>query len=109
MALPVISDIERDAAIQRFEYSFETFWKAARHYLLTAEGLQAGSPKQVMRGLHQVGILSEDETVEALNMVDDRNLTVHTYDEGKALEIFERIRKYSLLMRDVLGRLEVKS
>ena len=49
------TDIERDAAIQRFEYTFETVWKAARHYLREEEGIDAASPKSVIRSCREKG------------------------------------------------------
>ena len=42
------SKIERDAAIQRFEYSFEATWKAAQRFLSVVEGVEAGSPKSAI-------------------------------------------------------------
>lgn len=109
LELPAPSAVERDAAIQRFEYTFEAFWKAARRYLLEIEGLEAGSPKQVMRGLNQSGIADDTETIQGLDMVDDRNLTVHTYDESTANEVFQRIRLYAPLMRTILERMEERA
>ncbi|SDM70837.1 Nucleotidyltransferase substrate binding protein like [Geoalkalibacter ferrihydriticus] len=37
-----VDDIVRDAAIQRFEYTFEAVWKAAQLYLREKEGLDRG-------------------------------------------------------------------
>jgi len=37
------SPVERDAAIQRFEYTCEAVWKAAQRYLLEVEGISAGN------------------------------------------------------------------
>lgn len=39
-------DVVRDAAIQRFEYTFEAVWKAAQRFLLDVEGIQVASPKR---------------------------------------------------------------
>ncbi len=41
----ILSMIERDAAIQRFEYTFETAWKAAQLFLAEVEGVSANSLK----------------------------------------------------------------
>ena len=41
--------IERDAAIQRFEYSTEACWKAAQSALAIEFGLELASPKSVIR------------------------------------------------------------
>jgi len=43
------SSIERDAAIQRFEFTFEAVWKAVKSVLFEREGIDVGSPKAVIR------------------------------------------------------------
>jgi nucleotidyltransferase substrate binding protein (TIGR01987 family) len=99
----VVDDVVRDAAIQRFEYTFEALWKAAQLQLRVHEGLEQGSPKGVVRSCLQVGILTEDQARKALEMVDDRNLTVHTYNEKLAQLIFSRLCDYAELMNDWLA------
>lgn len=90
--------IVRDAAIQRFEYSFETTWKAAQRTLREADGLDHGSPTAVVRACHGLGLLDEPDSRLALRMVQDRNLTVHTYNEPLAEVIFGRLPDYSSLL-----------
>ncbi|PLR82978.1 nucleotidyltransferase [Bacillus canaveralius] len=102
------SSIERDAAIQRFEFSFEACWKAGKQFLYDIEGLDIGSPKGVMRSFHEVGTFSEEETILSLKMVDDRNLTVHTYNEELSIEIFGKLPKYYSLMRNWIDQLNSK-
>jgi len=99
------SKIVRDAAIQRFEYSFEAAWKAAQAVLLDRYGVQAGSPKPVIRACFENRLLSEDETRTALAMVDHRNLTSHTYNETLADEIYAALPAYRQVMRGWLERL----
>ncbi len=91
--------IERDAAIQRFEYTFEAYWKAAQRYLLVVEGIDSGSPKDVIRQCRAVGILSDKLAVRGLEMVDDRNLTVHTYNESLAQLVLSRIPTHTKALR----------
>jgi nucleotidyltransferase substrate binding protein (TIGR01987 family) len=83
--------IERDAAIQRFEYSFEATWMSAQRFLTVVEGVEAGSPKSAIRAYHEAGLLSAAQAEQALAMADDRNLTAHTYNEGLAETIFKRL------------------
>lgn len=94
-----LSDLERDAAIQRFEYSFEAVWKAAQLFLREIEGLEVGSPKAAARSSFQAQLLDERQTRQALAMVDDRNLTVHTYNEPLAREIATRLPQHASLLR----------
>ncbi len=90
--------IIRDAAIQRFEYTLEAVWKVAQLYLREREGLDIASPKGVIRACLAVGLLTPEEGRLALKMVDDRNLTVHTYNETLAEAIFSRLAQHAMLM-----------
>ena len=83
LRLPV-SVIVRDAAIQRFEYSFESAWKLLRVYLEVHEGIVCNSPKGCFREALQAALLSRAEIEVCLIMTDDRNLTSHTYLEALA-------------------------
>lgn len=103
---PRVTVIQRDAAIQRFEYSFEAVWKAVRAYLFDVEGIDAASPKRVLRESRNVGLLSDEQTALGLQMVDDRNLTSHTYHEGLAQRIYERLEAYAELMQNWLYSLQ---
>ncbi len=104
--VPVLT---RDAAIQRFEFTFEAIWKAAKLYLKEIEGIEVGSPKGVLRSFREVGILSEEETSLGLEMVDDRNLTSHTYNEGLAVSIYVRLDQYAKLLGCWLERMKKQS
>lgn len=95
------SIIVRDATIQRFKYSFEIFWKFVKEYLRVNEGIICDSPKSCFREAFNVKLLTEEETVTALEMTDDRNLTSHTYHEEVAEEIYRKVKNYSKLMEKV--------
>jgi nucleotidyltransferase substrate binding protein (TIGR01987 family) len=97
--------IVRDATIQRFEYTFEAMWKALKFYLLNAEGQNCNSPKQCIRTAGKVGILTAEETETALKLVDDRNMTTHTYIEAVAIEIFEKIPDYCKIMKKIYNKI----
>ena len=99
------SEVQRDSAIQRFEYSVEASWKAAQAYLSVVEGLEEGSPKSCIRACRQVGLLDDVEATLGLEMVDDRNATVHTYSRALAEKIFSRLSAYSDLLAAWLRRM----
>jgi nucleotidyltransferase substrate binding protein (TIGR01987 family) len=101
--------IIRDAAIQRFEYTFEAFWKFIKDYLRAKEGIVCNSPKSCFRELFSVGVITEEETIRLLEMTDDRNMTSHTYKEKVAQVIYRKLKEYSKLMEEVIGRLETKA
>jgi len=95
--------VVRDASIQRFEYSFEAVWKAAQRYLRVMEGRMEASPKPVVRASVAAGLLEATDGRIALNMVDDRNLTSHTYNEELAQRIFSVLPEYAHIMRTWLS------
>ncbi|MCB9747033.1 MAG: nucleotidyltransferase substrate binding protein [Candidatus Omnitrophica bacterium] len=97
------SVIIRDASIQRFEYTFEAFWKYFKEYLKIKEGIMAASPKAVFRELLAIQFVTEEQAVALLEMTDRRNDTVHTYKEAVAKIIYEKLQGYCQLMRGVLN------
>lgn len=96
IALP--SAIERDAAIQRFEYSFEATWKTAKRYLNVVEGIDAASPKAVIRASVETGLFDTATGRKAMEMADDRNLTSHTDNEKLAQQIMSRIPQHAKIL-----------
>ena len=72
------------------------------------EGLDIGSPKGVIRSFREVDIFSKSETILGLHMVNDRNLTVHTYNEELAIQIFENLPQYYTFLRNWVDRLDSK-
>ena len=96
------SAIVRDAAIQRFEYTFEAFWKFIHEYLKQKEGIVANSPKSCFKECFSLGLASEKETVAMQEMTDKRNETSHTYKEKVAQGIYKKLPKYCALMEKML-------
>ena len=91
-----------DAAIQRFEFSIELFWKVFK-ILLEAEGKEILSPRQAISQAFQMKWFA-NETLW-LNMLRDRNLTSHTYKKIKADEIYQNIKLYYPEMQKIYNDL----
>lgn len=88
-------DSLKDSVIQRFEFSLELSWKAIKRYLNSEGVIEATTPKQTIREAYLQGIIGNGEIW--MNMLDDRNITSHTYDKKIADKIFENIvKEYSL-------------
>ena len=99
------TDLVRDAAIQRFEYTFELFWKATK-MVLEQKGVATYSPKDCLRELRNIEIFSDDETEAALEMATDRNLSVHTYNEDFAERLYGRLVRYAEIFEKFLQKLD---
>lgn len=93
------SDLIRDAVIQRFEFSFESVWKALKLYI-EHQGFECGGPRATLKKAFALGLIaSADESDVWLGMLDDRNRISHTYDQALAQEIYQRIvRDYTALL-----------
>ncbi len=87
-----------DAAIQRFEFTFELFWKTLKRALEEAGRRPSGSPRDVLSFGWRDDWLDGDEQLW-LDMLADRNRTSHLYDEALARQVYARIRDYAPPMR----------
>lgn len=98
------SQLERAGIIQFYEMAFELSWKTLKDYLLD-QGYETNSPRQAIKQGFQSNIISDGHGwIKAL---EDRNLTVHTYDENKAIEVENDIRAlYAPLIMSLVQRLE---
>lgn len=98
LTVPPDAPLAIDGTIQRFEFAIELTWKTLKRFL-EVEGVATTTPRESLRAAHAAGWLS-DEAVW-LAMLSDRNATSHIYDEAKARQIYERVRGYAPVMRDV--------
>ena len=99
--------ILRDAVIQRFEFTFELVWKALQLYL-EHRGLECGSPRATLKKSFSEGLIQTPEDADVwLQMLDDRNLTSHAYDEALAQRIYQHIvQNYTPLLSQMANRIQ---
>ena len=102
LAVPAEQPLAIDGTIQRFEFTFELFWKAVRR-LLARQGIDANSPKAVLQHAYRQGWLGDEQAW--LKMLEDRNLTSHTYQEPLALEFYRRIPAHHDALRVAVQKL----
>lgn len=100
-------DVVRDSVIQRFEFSFELAWKTLQLYL-EHQGLEAGSPRQALKSAFAQGLIRNEEEADVwLKMLEDRNLTTHTYHQDLAKVIYRKIvNVYTKLLRTMNDRIK---
>lgn len=85
------SELIRDATIQRFEFSFEVVWKTLKLYL-ERQGHECGGPRPTLKKAFVENLISSPEEADLwLQMLEDRNLTSHAYDEALANQIYGHI------------------
>jgi len=91
----------RDSLIQRFEFTVDLFWKYIKRYLEEEAKLtvSVNAPKQVVRNACKAKLLTEDDTVTILEIIDDRNTSSHIYKEEIADQISTRIPNYYRIIK----------
>src|ERR1700730_6748936 len=77
----VLSPLEKEGVIQRFEYSFELAWKTVKDFL-EAGGLVIATvtPRQVLKDAFAAKVIADGQVW--IDMLDQRNLLSHTYDSS---------------------------
>ncbi|MBI4801792.1 MAG: nucleotidyltransferase substrate binding protein [Elusimicrobia bacterium] len=100
------SDIVRDSAIQRFEFTIDMAWKLVKTCLEEKCGVVCQSPKECFREAYKQKMLAYDEFW--LELVDMRNQTSHTYREEAAKSVFERLPKAAEYMQALVKTVEQK-
>lgn len=89
----------RDSAVKRFEFTFELFWKCLQAYC-AFQGIECISPRESIRQAFRLKVLSNDGTF--FEMLEDRNLSSHSYNEKVADEIYSKLKRYSHAMETVI-------
>ena len=79
-----------DGTIKRFEFTFEMAWKALKKFLLY-NGIECTPVRDCIKKAYQSGFIVKEEAW--LNMLKDRNLSSHIYDESEAEDIYKRIKE----------------
>ncbi len=94
------TSIVRDASIQRFEFCTELAWKTSKKIMRTV----SSSPKSVVREMAQASLIDDPE--QWLKYLDARNLSVHTYNEVLAEQVFATAKTFLKDGLDLLTRLK---
>lgn len=73
----------RIALVGAFEFTYELGWKTLKDYLFY-QGIETTLPRDVMRHAFQHQLISDGQCW--IDMMEDRNILVHVYDEARAIE-----------------------
>ena len=71
-------------------------WNCVKEYL-RVRGVECNSPRNCFRELIKEGIVPEDYEGALSKLIVLRNELVHLYDEERAKEIFEELKKPEVL------------
>lgn len=78
------------ALIGAFQFTFELCWKTMKDYLVY-NGVQVSLPRDVIKQAFHHGLIQNGQIW--IDMLEDRNLMAHVYQEQAALEAGKSIRE----------------
>jgi len=84
-----LSDLEKQGVIQCFEFTFELAWNVIKDYLEEQGVIGIIGSKNAVRHAFHKGLIDDGEVW--MNMIKDRNLATHVYDEKTAEDLFTAI------------------
>lgn len=87
-----LSELEKQGVIQSFEYTYELGWKLLQDYLRWQGYDHLTGSRDVTREAFSAGLISEGETW--MRMLQDRNLTSHSYNAETANAILANIQSH---------------
>ena len=96
-------DIILDAAIQRFEFTYEQAWKSVKR-ILKYKGEDCLSPRDCIKKAYKHGWIKEERVF--LEFLNCRNLTVHTYNLKVAMKVYNIIKNNYKVFEKLHKRLE---
>jgi len=97
---PALNERERQGLIKAFEYCFELGWNTLRDLLLAAGNAGLIGSRDTLRLAFRVGLIGDGEAW--LAMVQDRNLTSHTYNRSTAEQVSGQVAaRYLPCFRDL--------
>ena len=104
-----MSDLEKEGAIQRFEYTFELAWKTLKDYLVySGVVFDQITPRSVIKQAFAAKIIQDGQTW--IEMLDQRNLMSHTYDDESFRIAFDSIsRSYRAAIEQVFTWLKQRA
>ena len=101
---PALNEREQQGLIKAFEYSFELAWNTLRDLLRSQGNATLLGSRDTLREAFRLGLIEQGETW--MLMIQDRNLTSHTYNRATADAIADHMTdRYLPCFRQLHSRL----
>ena len=96
-------DIFLDLIIKRFEFTYEMSWKAIKRYL-DFVGIDAKTPRSAFKEAYAISLITNENIW--LDMINQRNLSSHIYDEWEVSDILYKLDDYKKAFLELKDKLE---
>jgi len=103
----IAADSIRSGQVQKFEFCIELLWKTLKVYLFEINGIDAKSPKMVVKEYFNLGLCSYKEYETIMEMLDDRNILNHIYKKEQFESIYNRIIHTLSLFKSVIDVINI--
>lgn len=101
-----VSELERAGLIKLYELTFELAWKTLKDYL-EDKAIPVKYPRDTIKEAFKYELVEDGELW--LEMLGNRNLMVHTYDESRAKLAHKLIAdKYFKALKQVIEKLRIE-
>ena len=84
------NDLIRMAVIKAYEFTFELSWKTLKDFL-AYNGIDAKLPREVLKQAFATGLVINGQLW--IDMLEERNLMAHTYDDARARIAVDQIQE----------------
>ncbi len=99
--------VQKAGIVQFFEMCCELSWKVMKDYLEDQGFTEIGTPRNAIKKSFEIGLIEDGHAW--MDLLVDRNLSVHTYDEEKANSLDLLIHtKYIQLFQKLRNMLSTK-
>ncbi|MDC7242228.1 MAG: HI0074 family nucleotidyltransferase substrate-binding subunit [Spirochaetales bacterium] len=102
-----VADTLKSGQVQKFEVCAELMLKAVKVYLLSMNGIDSRSPKQVIKEFYNLSYVSVEDFEAELAVLDDRNSLSHVYSKEQFEEIYIRVQDSLPVFQKVLDELKL--
>lgn len=95
----VIRDGVKNEQIQKFEYCAELMRKTLKLYLTEVKGIEARSPKEVVKAFYRYTSIGEEKYEILIQIIEDRNRLSHLYREELFSEVYQELAVIQKFLR----------
>ena len=96
------TDLNRDASIQRFEFTFELTWKTLKR-ILQKKGIRIHNPRDVLREAAKEGFIEDPQIW--FDFLENRNNTLHVYNEKTAETIYQALPAFKNALEALIEKI----
>ena len=97
-------ELKQAGCIQYFEFCFELAWKTVKAYFEYKGMIDCNSPRDCMKLAFKANLINNENIW--VEMLENRNMTVHTYSIQTALDVYKNLSAYLVEMKSLISNIQ---